>query len=168
VLTQRFAYDLVVVDDALRRHRGRGTRVDDYHCHGLPIVAAAAGRVVEVEQSIGTAPFLGRGVADFLARGFRGNYVVIEHAEDEFAVYAHLVAGSVPLTVGEEVRRGQLVGRCGHTGHSSEPHLHFHLQNRADFFTAAGLPIRFHEAVVDGDPVRSSYLRLGARVAPRG
>jgi len=29
------------------------------------------------------------------------------------------------------------------TGHSSEPHLHFQLQDRADFYTAISLPIKF-------------------------
>lgn len=170
VLTQRYAYDFVVVDEELRRHRGRGTRVEDYYCHGQPILAAADGEVVRAEQRIRTAPWLGYGLVDVLARSFIGNHVVLRHADEEFTFYAHLMPGSVPVRVGDRVARGQEIGRCGHTGHSSEPHLHFHLQDRADFFTAAGLPIRFSAVQVDGVHAQEVVPRLGQRLrtAERG
>jgi murein DD-endopeptidase MepM/ murein hydrolase activator NlpD len=79
-------------------------------------------------------------------------------------LYAHLAPHSVRVNVGDRVERGQPIGRCGHTGHSSEPHLHFHLQDREDFFTAAGLPIRFKNLVVEGQPVVDAYIRTGQRV----
>lgn len=166
VLTQRYAYDFVVVDEELRRHRGRGTKPDEYYCHGLEIVAAADGAVVEVEDRIRTAPLLGWGVADVTAKSFRGNRVVVRHAPDEFALYAHLEPGSVRVRPGEAVVRGQVLGRCGHTGHSSEPHLHFHLQDGPDFFEAAGLPVKFHRLVVDGARMDEGWIRSGQRVRP--
>ncbi|MEZ4637045.1 MAG: hypothetical protein R2873_15140 [Caldilineaceae bacterium] len=48
---------------------------------------------------------MGYGVADFLARSFVGNYVVIQHADDEYGFYAHLVQGSIAVSVGEKVRK---------------------------------------------------------------
>ena len=36
-----------------------------------------------------------------------------------------------------------IAGPIGHTGHSTEPHLHFHLQDSADLFRGMGLPVRF-------------------------
>ncbi len=164
VLTQRYAYDFFVVDESLRRHAGAGTRVEEYFCYGREILAAADGVVVRAESRVRTAPFVGYGVADFLARTILGNHVVIRHAEHEYGMYAHLVRGSVLVTPGEHVARGQPIGRCGHSGNSSEPHLHFHLQDREDFFTAAGLPVRFTDAVANGHAVRDEYLRRGDRV----
>lgn len=150
VLGQRFALDMVKTDPRLRRHRGRGTSVEEYHCYGQPVLAAADGVVVVVQDGIGIAPFVGWGICDFTARHFAGNHVMIRHAEGEYGFYAHLMAGSILVAAGDAIPRGQVIGRCGHTGHSSEPHLHFHLQDSENLFEGMGLPIRFTCVSVDG------------------
>ncbi|NBC23006.1 MAG: peptidoglycan DD-metalloendopeptidase family protein [Gammaproteobacteria bacterium] len=166
VLGQRYALDFVQTDADYRRHTGRGTRPEEYYCYGEEILAAADGRVVAVEDRVRTAPLLGWGVCDFLARNFVGNHVLIEHAQGEYGLYAHLVPGSIAVAPGDRVARGQPVGRCGHTGHSSEPHLHFHLQDSADLFNGMGLPVRFTGLSVDGEEADGVYLTAGQRVRP--
>lgn len=169
ILTQRYAYDFVVVDDAYARHTGSGTRLEDYHCYGRPILAAADGEVVEVRDGINDARFLGYGVLDILSRDFRGNFVVIRHAEGEYSFSAHLIPGSIHVAAGDRVRQGQPIGRCGHSGFSSEPHLHFHLQDGPDFFTAMGLPIRFDDVEVLEQRIDGGeYLTAGAKVRHAG
>lgn len=163
-VAQRYAYDFFIVDEQLRRHSGRGAAVSDYFCYDREILAAADGVVVRTESRIGTAPLVGFGVVDVFARNFIGNHVIICHADGEYALYAHLVPHSVQVKVGDRVERGQPIGRCGHTGHSSEPHLHFHLQDREDFFTAAGLPIRFKNLIVEGEAVPDASIHTGQRV----
>ncbi|MCH8500764.1 MAG: M23 family metallopeptidase [Aliidiomarina sp.] len=144
VLAQRYAYDFVQADAEFRRHRGQGMRLRDYFCYDQPILAAADGEVVDVVDKIGPAPLVGFGIADFLCRHFAGNHVVIRHADGEYGFYAHLIKGTIPVKIGDFVKAGEEIGRCGHTGHSSEPHLHFHLQDTPSIFTGMGLPIRFH------------------------
>lgn len=59
--------------------------------------------------------------------GGLGAHVVVEHRIDGMqvrSVYAHLVAGSPAVKVGDEVKTGQLVGLLGNTGASTGPHLH--------------------------------------------
>lgn len=158
ILTQRYAYDFVVVDEALRRHTGDGTDLADYFCYGLPIIAVAAGEVVAMRNDVRDAPRVGHGWADFGGRDFRGNYVTIRHAEREYSVYAHLIPGSVAVDVGDTVAQGQPIGRCGHSGFSTEPHLHFHFQDGPDFFTAAGVPLPFADVAVDGGPVSAEAI----------
>jgi murein DD-endopeptidase MepM/ murein hydrolase activator NlpD len=166
VLGQRFALDFVVADADGRRHQGSGTRVEDYFAYGRPVLAAADGEVVAVEQRIGEAPMVGWGVCDFTARSFIGNRVLIRHAEDEYVLYAHLVRDSVPVGVGDRVRAGQTIGRCGHTGHSSEPHLHFHVQDSADLFGGMGRLIRFRDWTVDDETPDAGQLPVaGQRLA---
>lgn len=143
VLSQRYAYDFVRTDDDHKRHCGSGTRLTDYYAYGEPILAAADGEVVALSQDIGASPLVGFGILDFMCRDFRGNHIVIRHAEDEYGFYAHLQKGSVPWRVGDKVRQGDRLGLCGHSGHSSEPHLHFHLQDRPDIYSSLGVPIRF-------------------------
>ena len=162
VVAQRYAYDFVVVDAGLRRHRGGGAQPDEYYCYDQPIVSAAEGVVVKVVDGIGLAPFLGYAVVDFTACNFIGNHVVIQHAPREFGLYAHLRKG-IQVSVGEIVSQSQEIGRCGHTGHSTEPHLHFQIQDRANFYVARGVPVRFSESI-PGDWRGSGYIQAGDRV----
>ena len=164
VFGQRFALDFVQADAEFRRHRGRGMRLNDYYCHGQSILSAADGTVVSVENRISEAPFVGFGFCDFLARSFVGNYVMIQHAEGEYGLYAHLIKGSVSVHPGEAVKQGQMIGRCGHSGHSSEPHLHFHLQDAAELFNGMGLPVEFHGMQINGKYVQSDYVTAEQRV----
>lgn len=168
IVAQRYAYDFVITDDALKRWRegARGTDLDDYLCYAKPILSPADGTVVEVRNDVRDAPRPGTGWMDPFAVDIRGNYVVIEHAEDEYSVLAHLVPGSITVREGEEVPRGQELGRCGNSGNSSEPHLHFHVQDRRDFFTAAGLPVGFDGVSVDGArPKMGRHLERGRWVS---
>ncbi len=83
---------------------------------GAPIYAIAAGVVVEASTS-NTAAF--------------GTYVVIRHVIDGTTIdsaYGHMKTGSMPLSVGEEVKVGQQIGNVGSTGVSTGPHLHFELR----------------------------------------
>ena len=166
VLGQRFALDFVQANEAFERHTGRGTRAADYFCYGQDILAAADGTVVRLESRVRQA-FLGWGICDFTARSFVGNHVLIEHAEGEFALYAHLIRGSVTVAPGDRVTRGQVIGRCGHSGHSTEPHLHFHLQDSGELWEGMGLPVRFSGLLVDGEPADEVLLTAGNRVRPR-
>lgn len=161
---QRYALDFVKADQTLSRHSGRGTELDDYHCYGIPILAAQAGRVVGVETRVKDAPFLGWGVCDLTARSFIGNYVVIEHADQEYGLYAHLQPGSVCVRVGEQVSQGQKIGSCGHTGHSTEPHLHFHLQDSPNPYHGMGLPVSFSGLSIGGQNATRARLKAGHRV----
>lgn len=161
VIAQRYAYDFLVVDDQNVSFYDDPSRPQHYHAFGKPVLAAADGEVVEVRADLRDYPRAGSGWIDWRIADLRGNYVVIRHSQHQYSLYAHLQAGSICVRSGEAVKAGQVIGRCGHSGHSSEPHLHFQLQDRADFFTAVGLPVRFgnfernRAAAVD-------YVRLGA------
>ncbi|HEV2148629.1 MAG TPA: M23 family metallopeptidase [Longimicrobiaceae bacterium] len=162
---QRFAYDFVVADAEGRRHSGAGTRAEHYHAYGRPVLAPADGTVVAVRDGVRDAPRPGTGWVDWLAADFRGNWVAIRHAGREHSFLAHLVPGSVRVRPGDPVRRGEVVGLCGNSGHSTEPHLHFQVQDGPDFFRAGGLPVAFSGCVVDGAPADGPvHLRAGMRV----
>lgn len=147
--TQRYAYDFVITD-----HEGR-TRPEDadgslqsHYCYGEPVVAPADGVVVATGDGDPEAPVAG-GFSHPLKRSFTGNYVRIRHAESEYSTLAHLVPGSVAVTPGERVERGDHLGQCGHSGNSTEPHLHFQLHDHADFGLSAGLPVAFENVTIE-------------------
>ena len=84
---------------------------------------------------------LARGVRG--VRGVVGNHVVIEHADGEHSVYAHLKPGSLKVKAGDRVAMGQPLASVGTSGNSTEPHLHFHVADGPDAMRSAGIPVRF-------------------------
>lgn len=164
VITQRFAYDFVIANEQHFRHKNKGTKLEDYFCFNQNIVAVADGIVVKAVNNKRNAPFVGYGILDFLTTSFIGNYVIIKHTVNEYSFYAHLNKGSVIVTSGDKVKQGQIIGKCGHSGYSSEPHLHFHLQDKPDFFYAKGLPIKFLNIKINRITRTDTFITASDRV----
>lgn len=156
---QRFAYDLVILRDG-SSHTGAGLRNEDYHCFGRPILAPGAGVVVSVLDGIAdNVP----GVIERPAHA-GGNHVVLDHGNGEHSMLAHFQRGSVKVKPGERVPAGALLGLCGNSGNSSEPHLHYHLQNTPVFHAGQGLPAQFQHYQADGEPVERGEPVQGQRI----
>ncbi|NVJ60912.1 MAG: M23 family metallopeptidase [Gammaproteobacteria bacterium] len=169
LLTQRYAYDFVKADAGFKRHSSSGTKLTDYFCYEQPILAAADGEVIKVVNNISDGPLIGFWVMDFLTRNLAGSHVIIKHAESEYGFYAHLIKGSIPLKQGDKVKKGQTIGLCGHSGNSSEPHLHFHLQDQASFYSSLGLPVKFESSRIDNEFIETdAVLKRGNRVEYTG
>jgi murein DD-endopeptidase MepM/ murein hydrolase activator NlpD len=66
-----------------------------------------------------------------------------------YALYAHLAAGSVVVSRGQQVGAGEVIGQVGHTGNSTAQHLHFQLMDSADPLQARGVPCAFTAYLVD-------------------
>jgi len=73
---------------------------------GDPVVAASAGRVIDVGEYL-----------------FLGKVVVLDHGQGWLSLYAHLNEANAAL--GESVAAGARIGRVGMTGRTTGPHLHF-------------------------------------------
>ena len=85
----------------------------DYLCpSGTPILASEAGTVI---------------YAGWRNGGY-GYCVFIQHSDGNITIYEHLQK-DIPVTVGESVRRSQLIGYSGSTGNSTGPHLHFEIRD---------------------------------------
>ncbi len=76
---------------------------------GTPVIASKSGRVEVVQRS---------------SSGY-GNMVLINHGDGYKTRYAHMIKGSIKVSVGDYVEAGQTIGKVGSTGNSSGPHLHF-------------------------------------------
>ena len=84
------------------RHRG----LDFAAAEGTPIKASNAG-IVKLAERLPA----------------HGNAVVIDHGQGIFTYYAHM--SKILATVGEKVKKGQVIGLVGATGVATGPHLHF-------------------------------------------
>ena len=55
----------------------------------------------------------------------RGNYVMIDHGGGIISLYQHGLNGSIKVSSGQSVTKGQSIMSVGSTGYSTGPHLHF-------------------------------------------
>jgi murein DD-endopeptidase MepM/ murein hydrolase activator NlpD len=97
--------------DAARSAGRRHDAIDIMAAEGTPVIAAADGTVEKLFNSV------------------RGGMTIYERSTDgkwEY-YYAHLAAYAPGLQEGQQVKRGQVIARVGHTGDASAagPHLHF-------------------------------------------
>lgn len=78
-----------------------------------------------------------------------GNYIVIAKQDsDVLVVLAHLMKDSLLVSRGNRIQKGQILGKVGNSGNTSEPHLHIHamIQNTGDYlFKGEGVPMKFNE-----------------------
>lgn len=166
---QRYAYDFVKTDDSGQTHDG-GETPESFYCFDEPVLAPADGTVVTVKD--GHRDYhRTTGWVDPLQYRIAGNYVMIQHDDDEYSFLAHLKKGSIDVSEGQTVRQGEKIGLCGHSGNSTEPHLHFQLLDRPGLFFGASPPIRFSDVTVtspDSDATREEnvFVHCGQTVAP--
>jgi len=156
----RYALDLWVEKDGSTSH-GSGRYNKQYYCYGLPVLAPASGVVVSAHDGV----FDNR-PNHIDSKVLYGNHLVIAHGHHEFSLLAHLKRGSLEVKRGDKVKRGQVLARVGNSGFSTEPHLHWHLMNAADWRLADGLPASFCNYLADGQPVPLGEPARGQTIAP--
>ena len=159
---QRHAYDFLMVQNGAT-HTGDGRGCAQYLAWNKSLHAPAGGTVLETRNDLAdNKPGVMRPDVAL------GNYVLIDFVNNEYGVLAHLRRGSVAVRVGQRVHTGDVVGRCGNSGNSSQPHLHFHLQNSPrPFGNALGLPAPFTGYAVNGKAVARACPVRGETVAVR-
>jgi murein DD-endopeptidase MepM/ murein hydrolase activator NlpD len=69
-----------------------------------------------------------------------GNHIILDIGGGAWAMYAHLVPGSMTVKPGDQVRKGDVIAKLGNTGNANAPHMHFQLMNNAIQFQADALP----------------------------
>ncbi len=126
---------------------------------GAPILAPSSGRVViahdgepdhEARRSqLTLLPYMlgQRGRARGGPPAIAGNHVVIATGTaGPYILLAHLRQGSVTVVAGERVHEGVVLGACGNSGNSTQPHVHIQATDSTAWDRARGLPIAFRAA----------------------
>jgi len=163
LLGQRYAYDFLRVDErsGARFHRAGmlrtnliGITAQDCYAWGATVHAPVDGEVVLAVDGAAERKWIHpvREIARSLWNAWTftsdrlsvilGNHVVVRFG-DVYAAFVHLAPGTVAVTAGQPVKVGDLLGRIGHTGNSTSPHLHFQLMDSLDVVTARGIPCAF-------------------------
>ena len=104
--------------DEARSQGRRHDAIDIMAAEGTPVIASADGTIEKLFNSV------------------RGGTTIYERSPDQkwLYYYAHLSAYAPGLHEGQQVKRGQVIARVGHTGDASAegPHLHFAINTMAN------------------------------------
>ncbi|MFS0553383.1 peptidoglycan DD-metalloendopeptidase family protein [Brevibacillus sp. 179-C9.3 HS] len=140
--SQRYAYDLIQVKDGLS-YKGDPAKNESYYAFGQEILAPQAGTVVHVVNDIkDNVP-----VGAMNAQKPAGNVVILDHGNGEFSYFAHLKEGSASVKVGDRVKKGDVLGLCGNSGNSSEPHLHYQVSDGKDLYKSKSIRVQWENGL---------------------
>ncbi len=156
---QRFAYDMLIVREE-KSHAGDGSLNEQYFCWGESILAPGNGTIVAAVTSL---PDNAPGVMD--ANNPPGNHVWLDLGNTEFVLLAHMQRDSIAVSEGDQVNAGDFIGRCGNSGNTTEPHIHFHIQDQPGFGMGAGKPAFITNymsngaTILRGEPIRGESVQ---------
>lgn len=119
----RNAWDFIITDKNGKQFKGSGDYPEDYYCFGKAVTAPFDGTVVEVINSVQDNI-----IGDVNTKNNWGNTVILKHSHDIYSKLSHLKYHSIEVKEGDQVKQGQLLGKCGNSGRSPYPHLHFQFQ----------------------------------------
>ena len=133
------------LSDTFTQARAGGARIHDaidiMADEGTPVIAATGGTVEKL----------------FFSDGGGGITAYVRSPDQRWTYYyAHLQGYAPGLAEGQQVKRGQLIGRVGHTGNASPggPHLHFAINQ-----------MRAGEKWYQGNPINPYPLLAGKRTS---
>ncbi|MEH2950514.1 MULTISPECIES: M23 family metallopeptidase [Sporofaciens] len=168
-LGTRYAYDFIQVDwnrigtpayrVGVMQYLFSGVKLSDYYCWGQEVYSPCDGIVVGAED--GYAENEKTNLLADMSNAYKnahyfdpekddiqsvaGNYVIIKYSENVYAALCHLQTGSIQVSVGQMIKKGEVIGRVGHSGNSFAPHLHFQLMDSSDISVANGVPCAFEQ-----------------------
>ena len=143
---QKNAFDFLIRDNEGKTYKINGRTNQDYYAFGKEIIAPCDAEVVLAVDGIeDNKP------GELNPIYTPGNSVILKTENGEYLIFSHFKQHSVKVKEGQKVKKGELLGLCGNSGNSSEPHLHFHIQNVKDRNKAKGIKSYFSNIIVDGE-----------------
>jgi len=140
----QYAYDFVIHDSEHKTYLNEGQQLDDYYCFGKEVLSPVRGRVVKVIHFL---PDNAIGSIDTINNW--GNEIVIEDSRGYIVKLAHFANQSIYVMEGQWLDVGTVLGLCGNSGNSPQPHIHIQLQ--VDYsLAAATVPFIFVNYEQDG------------------
>lgn len=154
--SQRFAIDWKRTNDQGEFYSGDKTKNESYVDYGTEILAVADATVVSVLDGLeanapGVLPAEDPALAAKLTvENVDGNHVILDLGDGVYAMYAHMISGSLRVKAGQRVQEGEVLGKLGNTGNANASHLHFQLMDGPSLLEADSLPYVFKSFEYDG------------------
>ncbi|MGY3607271.1 MULTISPECIES: M23 family metallopeptidase [unclassified Bradyrhizobium] len=106
-------------------HNGTDFRIPSLAAQrsGVDVLASASGRVLRMRDGVPDAT--GKPAREAVRDVECGNGLLVEHPGGWETQYCHMANGSLAVKPGDDIARGQRLGRIGLSGLTEYPHLHF-------------------------------------------
>lgn len=125
--------------------------LEDYEVFGKEVIAPADARIILVINNV-----IDLNPADQKRGSGIGNAVGFDFGNGEFGLLCHFKFGSITVKEGDTVKQGEVLGLCGNSGSSSQPHIHFNLQENPKMKNRKALPAQFRKILVNGE-IKENY-----------
>ncbi|MFI2744069.1 M23 family metallopeptidase [Zhouia sp. PK063] len=141
--SRRFAIDWKQLKEG-KSYKGDKNIASSYYAYGKSVLAVANAKVVLVQKGYPDNPpghnenFHPTIPITFDNAG--GNTIVLDLGNGQYAHYYHLKPNSINVKVGQQVKKGQIIGRIGASGDAREPHLHFSVTTEIPLLYGEGIP----------------------------
>ena len=140
----RFGIDWVRLDDKGLPARRERSHLANWHGYGVEVLAVANAVVADARDDIENAVSIEESRGAMPLENASGNYVILDLGGNRYAIYEHLLHGSIRVKTGDRVKSGDVIAQLGNTGSSSSgPHLHFHVADAGSTLEAEGRPYVF-------------------------
>ena len=140
----KYAYDFVIRKNG-KTYQNEGKFLEEYYAFGQSVLSPVSGYVVGLRDDL-EDNFIGN--VDRINNW--GNYIIIKSLDGSFYVeISHLMKHSITVKVGDYVEMGRIIGKCGNSGYSPEPHIHIQVQS-TPYLGAKTIPFKFLDYIKDG------------------
>jgi len=138
----KYAYDFVITQNG-KTYQNDGLFLEDYYAFGKPVAAPVNGYVVAFRDDL-PDNFIGN-----VDRANNwGNYIIIKSDYGYYVEISHLMQDSVNVKVGDYVKVGDIIAKCGNSGYSPQPHIHIQVQ-KYGVLGSETLPFKFIDYIKD-------------------
>ena len=142
--SQRYAIDFVQIGPDGKTYHGDMLNNVNYYCYGKPVLAVANGKVLSITDNIPeNMPNSGKYVVPINLQTAGGNEVILDLGNGLYALYGHLIPGTIQVKAGDVIKKGDVLGKIGNSGNSTEAHLHFQIMDKPSTLAANGVPYAF-------------------------
>jgi murein DD-endopeptidase len=145
----RYAIDFMLLDNLGHFVKGDEDKIANWFGYNARVLAVANGVVVGIREDFPESTTLTAHPA-YPAEQATGNYICLRIAEHKYVFYEHLKPGTIKVSKGQRVKKGQVLAKVGFTGQTTGPHLHLHMADTPSPLGAEGLPFAFETFQLSG------------------
>lgn len=128
-----------------------GTELSDYYCYGLDVYSPVYGYVVDYRDDVDDNYPGYANIGDNW-----GNYIIISINNDTYVILAHLQKNSIKINKGSFIDPQTIIGKCGNSGRSLQPHLHIQVQKSSNLGDPT-TPFHFAHVLVEKEEQRLEF-----------
>ncbi|MFC2136214.1 urea transporter [Bacteroidota bacterium] len=119
----KYAWDFNIKNSSGEESKNDGLTPEDFLCYDTPVAAPLDAKVVNTLKNVEDNE-----IGEVNLKQNWGNTIVLDHGEGLFSSLSHLKRDSIKVKTGDEVKKGEIIAKCGNSGRSPIPHLHFQFQ----------------------------------------